>query len=279
MTTYGLDSILYEIEGRCENIQSLKFQLPGIFTNAIITKPPITKLLKDAAEHEQALYRITKTNGVGIRSSRESRNERVRKTQDLNEYDTIELKPERIDGKSIYIDNSFHGFAEDNENHENTRRTAVRVPAIVKDNVSQINSESESDQLSSPTKSSHHYNLIPDSILESDNTNALCSLLTQLIEKYPMLVNKEGLYEDINNYQQEFNQLLQEIKELEDVVAEQRSQLNYYNINTNDFGSPSKASRGTEEASNLEEIDIEELIRREELEIEQLEHELNDKTA
>lgn len=265
-----MDSILQEIEDKCDTIQSLKFQPPGIFTNAIITKPPITKLLKDAATHEQALYRISKSNRAGgIR-----KNERSNKARELNEYHPTELKPERVDGKSIYVDASFNGFSVD---ESDGRRTAVKVPEIVKENVTPSQSEVDSDPVSSPSKSSHNYNLIPESVLSSDNINALCVLLTQLIEKFPMLVNKEGFYEDINNYQQEFNQLQQEIKQLEEVVADQRSQLNYFNVNINEFSSPTKEHRA-EEADDLEEIDIDELIRREELEIEQLEHELNEKS-
>lgn len=265
-----MDSILQEIEDKCDTIQSLKFQPPGIFTNAIISKPPITKLLKDAAAHEQALYRVSKSNRVGgIR-----KNERSKKSRELNEFDPEELKIERVDGKSIYIDASYDGFSVD---ESGGRRTAVKVPEIVKENITPSQSEIDSDPVSSPSKSSHNYNLIPESVLSSDNINALCVLLTQIIEKFPMLVNKEGFYEDINNYQQEFNQLQQEIKQLEEVVADQRSQLNYYNVNIN-ASSPTKEHR-VEEADDLEEIDIDELIRREELEIEQLEHELNEKTV
>lgn len=40
------------------SLKTLYFRPPGIFTNAIIQKPDITSLLRDADAHENALYQV-----------------------------------------------------------------------------------------------------------------------------------------------------------------------------------------------------------------------------
>jgi len=51
-------SSLEAINNSADAIKNLYFRPPGIFTNSIITKPPITTLLRDADQYENTLYHI-----------------------------------------------------------------------------------------------------------------------------------------------------------------------------------------------------------------------------
>lgn len=273
-----LEEYINLIDDSCRQIQAHEFQSPGIFTNAIISQPSITKLLKDATEPEQSLYKISKASSGGFTSTtavsnlkRIYRNNKHEGGDELDGHlDTVELKPERVDGKSIYVDNSFNEYS----NHGDGQiRRAVKIPEIIKESFEYAN---RTDEVSSPTKrpqqSTTQHNLIPESVVQSENPNLICNALMQLVMKYPTLVNHQGLYNDINGYQEQYNTLLQEIEELETIVSEQRSQLNQYNVSMNEF-SP---VRSQEEESA---IDIDELMKREKDEIEQLEKELNEKQS
>lgn len=57
------DSILSSINESAESLKTLYFRPPGIFTNALILKPDITTLLRDADVHESSLYNVDK-NGI-----------------------------------------------------------------------------------------------------------------------------------------------------------------------------------------------------------------------
>lgn len=276
----------------CESILSLKFQSPGIFTNSFIKEPSITSLLKDAEEHEQALYKINKPRGFNglskplIPNNKNDKDKESIRTQ-------LEMRPERIDGKSYYVDYSFNDFTNLNMNNkqalasEQTKRTAVRIPEIVKESIENVHENH--DAPSSPEKIIN-VNLIPESIILSDNINDICETILGLIRRYPNLIkeNKTApdatLLSDIIVYHQEYNSLTNEIYELEEVVAEQKDQLNFYNINLSER-SPIERSpirghkRSHEESSDNTEnsddnVDIDELIAQEEREIQELEDQL-----
>lgn len=276
----------------CESILSLKFQSPGIFTNSFIKEPSITSLLKDAEEHEQALYKINKPRGFNNLSKLLISNNKSDKEKESIRMQ-LEMRPERIDGKSYYVDYSFNDFTNLNMNNkqaapsEQAKRTAVRIPEIVKE--SNENVHENSDVPSSPEKTIN-VNLIPESIILSDNINDICETILGLIRRYPNLIQENKvapdttLLSDIVVYHQEYNSLANEIYELEEVVAEQKDQLNFYNINLSERSpidrSPIRGhKRSHEESSDNAEnsddsVDIDELIAQEEKEIEELEEQL-----
>lgn len=274
----------------CESILSLKFQSPGIFTNSFIKEPSITSLLKDAEEHEQALYKINKPTGYNNLSQSLISNNSNDKEKESTRMQ-LEMKPERIDGKSYYVDYSFNDFTNLNVNKqapsELVKRTAVRIPDIVKESVENVHDNN--DVPNSPEKIINA-NLIPESIILSDNINDICETILSLIRRYPNLIqeNKTSpdatLLSNIVEYHKEYNTLINEINELEDVVAEQKDQLNFYNINLSERSpidrSPIRGNkRSHDESSDTTEnsednIDIDELIAQEEREIQELEDQL-----
>lgn len=225
-------ALLRELQEKAAGLQKLQFSDPGIFTNAIITKPPITKLLKDAAPHEQALYKITTSSRSGVTSTT---------TRFHNK--TVEVRPERVDGKSVYVDQSFDEYVSDTGG----ARRAVHVPRLV---------EEAPAELLSPTR--RHTLLLSES---GESVPEMCTLMLNLIQKYPSLA-RDGLHEEINQFQHEYTTLTSEINELDSMVEKQRSRLS-----SQVPSSPTK------------EVDIDHLIAAEEAEIQHLERLLDEQQA
>lgn len=274
----------------CESLESLKFSSPGIFTNSFIKEPSITKLLKDAAGHEQALYRINKPSALS-KGSNTSIHESRRNSSKENIPFSLESRPERVDGKTYFIDNSFNEFTnyhtpEGNQTHINRKRTAVSLPLVVKD----TSKTAEGDTPGSVDHTSHN-KLIPQEILQSTKVDELCEYLTDLITKYPNLIEDETesdaqgrIVRDLKAQHAEYATLVKEIEELEEVISEQKKQFNFYNINLSDKSSLSPSRRHQQDSSedaevqpleeSLKEVDIDELIRQEEEEIAAYEEDL-----
>jgi hypothetical protein len=53
-----LEATIGVINDSANSLKTLYFRPPGIFTNALIRKPDITTLLRDADSHENALYYV-----------------------------------------------------------------------------------------------------------------------------------------------------------------------------------------------------------------------------
>lgn len=232
-----LEQIVSNVNALCDTVTDLEFAPPGIFTNAIITKPEVTSLIRDALVPEQSLYKISRSLGYPLAG------------RGNDEEPFVELKPERIDGKSMYIEKRF----------EDWKTTAVRIPEVVQTD------EEEPDELSSPTKKqiASQYKLISPAIIESGDVNDICAAVSHVVGQYPGLVQGPSVQTKVLELQKEYNELVEETSNLETEVADQKRQLDYYNDSLNEL-SPSKR----------EKLDIDEMISNEEDEIKQLEEEL-----
>lgn len=62
-----LAASLKRLDESAESIQSLYFAPGGIFTNALTLKPYITRLIRDAQDHEAAMYTFDKSKEVARR--------------------------------------------------------------------------------------------------------------------------------------------------------------------------------------------------------------------
>lgn len=262
----SLTFFLDRIQHLCESMGTLKFSSPGIFTNAIINKPVITDLLKDASVHEQALYKINRSSVPhrpvsGVKRSYES-DAPIAHGPNL----------ERIDGKSFYIDDSFNDYVSDQTADEHrTKRTAVRVPRIRKEarpanQPEQQDQTAETDPFLSPKKDAPappNYQLIPESLLNSDRVDEICSHIVNLVEMYPSLKNDGDLLKTINRYQQEYAETCYDIEKLEEVLRKQKKQLNH--SSGSDLSSPVRSP---------EKEDLDALIAKEELLLKDLEDKL-----
>lgn len=263
-----------------DSLLSLRFRPAGIFTNSIIKEPSITRLLRDAADHEQAMYKVSRPMAYSYfgesTGDRSSSGNYVVQTQ-------LGAKPTRIDGKTCYVDYSFNDYVnlpaakqEEGEEERYPGRTAVRIPEVIREGQSLNN---DSLDISSSPKKETRVSLIPESVMQSDNINEICESILLLLKKYPNLMegnaefDESKLLHDIVLYHQEYKNLLVEMEDLEDMIAQQKEQLNYYNINLSE-GSQNVSLQLVEGSDDL---DIDQLLRKEEEEIEELEAMLSQK--
>lgn len=240
------------ISGLCQKIDSLEFASPGIFTNAIITKPEVTTLIRDALAPEQSLYKITGGSHANLPG-------RIQKPQKENPKFS-DLKPTRIDGKSIYISQSFQDWTE----------SAVKMPKVVEP---LLELDTATDESLSPRKrTTSSFRLVPRAVAESEDFNTICHTVAKVAEQYAGIEGAESVREKVATLRTEYNRLLDETQDLELQVSEQKKQLEIYNDSLNELlprrGNILPQKRG-----------IEELIEREEAEIRQLEAELNKRQA
>ncbi|KAK6462670.1 DASH complex subunit Spc34 [Scheffersomyces coipomensis] len=297
----SLSYFLDRTDQSIRSIQSLKFKSPGIFTNAIVKKPNITILLKDPTIDESSLYKIVKPTLKKRRITTRKGGVSV-----INEY--IGVKPERVDGKSVYVDKSFSEIVQstsgggnnkdkegdDDEGEGSNKRSIVQLPELI-----HIPSDPVLEPSSSPTKRGgnstniynhpyHHqinsyFNISPS----SDDIEKLINKTNKLIQKYPTLIkNQAEVINNLNQYQENYDELAASIQDLEHDIKKQRKQLNILNINYSDIGSPVKEghvltqdddddSDEDDEDQGEEDFDVDEYIRKEEQEIEELEQQLN----
>lgn len=235
---------LTAITGLCQRINLTTFKSPGIFTNAMISKPEVTSLIRDALLPEQNLYKITRRSSghLGRNASDDS---------------FSELRPERVDGKSTFVEPKFDDWSQ----------TAVRVPKVVSD----LSEVEALDLSSSPLKA--HTSLLPQSLSESDDVSAMCDAITSVITQYPSLVNEDDLQANLERLRREYVELKALTSELELAVAEHRLQLDHYNDSINEL-LPSRGSFSPVRPRR----DLDAAILREEHEIRLLEEELKQRT-
>lgn len=235
-----LGDILTSIEGLCDTMDKLDFGPPGIFTNAIINKPDVTSLIRDPSEAELSLYNIGKGSGLGSLT--------LRCKDDKGSADQlIDLQPQRIDGKRVFEE-------------ESDGSAVVKVPRLV--NVPDNDRLENIEALSSPTKKRimSQYNLIPSNVLESEDFELAFTTASDVILKYPNIVNDTDIKDTLKGIREEYDQLLGETETLEKAVQRQKDELGAQGGSIYELESPGR--------------DIDELIRIEEESIQKLEKEL-----
>ncbi|KAK6523953.1 hypothetical protein TWF281_001910 [Arthrobotrys megalospora] len=60
---------LHQIEEATNDISSMRFSKPGIFTNSQVVRPPITSLIRDTSPYERVLFSSTSSDGLTERPS------------------------------------------------------------------------------------------------------------------------------------------------------------------------------------------------------------------
>lgn len=243
----SLNYFLDKIEQLAESIQALEFDSPRIFTNAIIKKPSIIQLLKDANYNEQLLFKI-KNKDPGYKGE----------VSDKMKESQVNLESERVDGKCYYIEPTNEdevGLA--NEAIDNDDRPVVTIPKLSKG----IKRKQDPDLSSSPTKVSKKIEAIND-------INEIYRMLVNTMNKIPNIEDDEGFMTQIEQLKLQHDGLLEEIEKLEHISEEQKNSLRNSNI---DYQS---SEADLDQESHDQEVDIDELIEQEEKELEELERQL-----
>lgn len=238
------------LQASCAAINKAHFSPPGIFTNAILTKPEVTSLIRDALPAEAGLYKIVA--GLGLLSLLVA----SPRTGELTE-----LKPVRIDGKSVFVDHA-------------TRQqpgAAAHVPLRTPDVPVPSDESLPSDEWASPVKrrALALHKLVPTHLMDSENVLEMYAALRLAVERRPGMPEADSVVSRAEALRNEYIELLHETETLEAQVAEQKYQLDRHNDSLNQL----LPTRGN--FSPRRPMSVDELLRQEEAEIERLESELN----
>lgn len=241
---------LNRIETSISNIQSYEFSKPGIFTNAIVNRPPITTLLKDPSTDERNLYTVT-TPKIGNQLPNEVEIERVDGRKRYIEHDTIE--------DSFLYDASTASASQ----FEDYDLPVARIPTLLPPN-----SETQSKLL-----------LDLDQQLNSKSCAEKVEHLLSVANKYPNLIeNARETRNKLVLYLRNVNELENEIAVLENEIDECKVRLrNEHNVATSPVKRRFIREQILQPRVSEKVVDIEELIAKEEEEIQLLEQEVNDK--
>lgn len=273
----SLEQTLNRIESAIESAQGLHFSRPGIFTNAVVKCSDITKLLKDPTPDEASLYKVTKPKGYRIRKLQFGKEELVDDKLDQD------ARPERVDGRSIYIERSF---TQDDDPAVERKRLVVQVPELREPQASLDVRAIYSDPLSSsPTKRKQEpSNFTFPQYDSTEEVSDLCTMAADLIRRYPNLVeNQVNILNKVQKYKHDHKVMSKELDELTTSIEEQKRQLDLRNISYSDITSPMRSGRREvgspvrRPAESDEELDLDDVIEQEEREIQALELQLNER--
>lgn len=232
------------IDEAVELLQTLEFRKPGMFTNAVLLHPEITTLIRDADEHERALYRLNPHN-----------------------------KMERIDGGRVY--ESSHTHAADPREDEELLIAADNAPyntyvqTQLHDQPYTPLTRPRGATVLIPRLRPHQAPGVARTLYSRDSENpeegfaGLCATVEALVARYPV----EGVSKKVREFRRAHTALLGEISRHEALVEHQRERLNGFNDVEDEAGDE---DNGNEPDSAT----IDALIRREEQEIRLLERQL-----
>lgn len=187
---HSLDQILKQIDQSCAEIQTLKFNRLGMFTNAMVNPPTITQLVLDPTPDEASLYKISKLN--------------LRKRARTSDGSNMEATVERIDGRSLYAletDLTNLPVADDDDDDQSIVK-AARL---------------KRRQLSKP-----YFKIDVD----TDNIPELIGRISRAIELRPSLIDKYPQYAaKVRHYRRQYEvdsqmmgKLQEEIRDLEQAI-------------------------------------------------------------
>lgn len=233
-----MDEAISTIQSLCHSIQKMEFLSPGIFTNAMMSRPELTTLIRDALPGELQLYKITLKLGSShtavLNENATNRRHSVKHMEDA----IVELGPVRVDGRSTYSARIGAKTAVD------TPQVPVQIPIL-------------SEEMSLPTKQNvaSQYSLLSRRVIDSTDPKEICNAIFSLDDSAPHL---KGLQDS----KEKAAQLLAEYERLSKDVGSLRSQ----NLD--------KASKN-DPIYELLTQDINELIAKEQLEVDRLEKEVD----
>ncbi|RCK55358.1 hypothetical protein Cantr_04753 [Candida viswanathii] len=248
----SLSDSLTSIQQSTRSIDSRTFNRPRMFTNAMVNAPEITTLIKDPTYDESLLYTITSNT---LSSTGTSLGGRSKLIDDLVRGASMDTKSERIDGRVIYTvepivsdkpqEDSIYDDDDNVEGYVDRRTPIVKFPYL---DVSAVSSRS----------------LI--NLNSSSDLGQVFYQTSQVLDKYPNLIEEHGsLVGQLRNFERDYRGLEKEILELEDEIKERKSYLGAGVEASYTAAIPSDA------ADDDGDIDIDEMIRHEREEIEQLE--------
>lgn len=217
-----MDEVLGSIKALCASINSMEFSSPGIFTNAMITRPELTTLIRDALPAEQQLYKITSSvTHTGVTGCNKNFNKSLQSRTSMHET-FIDLQPERIDGKAVMGMNT----------PVRERKTAVISPVVIAE------SPRLTDTMSLPTKRkiASQYSLIPRQAIESDDPIVMCDAILAIAQNNPAIKGITHSKQRALMLKTEYESLTKEIESFgESLLTDAKGKDMIYNLLTHDM--------------------------------------------
>lgn len=193
-----MQDTLESIRSLCQIINDTEFSSPGMFTNAMISRPELTTLIRDALQLEQQLYKITRAPEISNFSAQSDVAIRLQRV--ANEPDPFtDLQPQRIDGRTSYLKN---------QSRDQTKATVV-APQVV------VTAQKISDTMSLPTKRriASQFNLIPRHAVESNDPIEMCNAILALDEDSALIGDVSLLKSKASKLKSELELLYKELQE------------------------------------------------------------------
>ncbi|OBA19201.1 hypothetical protein METBIDRAFT_13506 [Metschnikowia bicuspidata var. bicuspidata NRRL YB-4993] len=244
----------------CEAIANTRFQGPGAFTNAFLSNTKITALLRDSVPGEKGLYKVTKGAGVASSMIRRRRKKGRRQDDENTGPAFVELKHVRVDGRSVFLDHAF----------SLSGRKAVHVPRLTPANAHTPDPWSSSETHSSPTRRRRtpQHRTAPQDSGQNHDVPALCEAIEKMASQLPGASGALALRNKALKGREDYYKLTHEIANLTHTVAQHKQHLERHHDSRPEL----LPVRGGLSPSKT--LSVDEMIRREEERILQLEREL-----
>ncbi|KAH3686200.1 hypothetical protein WICPIJ_002834 [Wickerhamomyces pijperi] len=191
-----LNSFIESINNTSKSIQSINFPPPGIFTNAIVSKPNIYALLRDATEQENALYYIDNQGKPERKDGKRGAVDRLNE-----EFENVELQNQQAASDSF---NPNQDMIPDN-----TRPSVIPISSTESRGTFLHNGGVENlmDRFNEETQLDHEVEVLIETVRE-------------LSQRYPV----RGTEEKLADYKEKWTKIKNDIKVIEKRIESQKKQ-------------------------------------------------------
>lgn len=215
MSPDSTDTHFSSINSTCQSLSALYFRPAGIFTNALVTKPDITQLLRDADAHENALYRVDRYTG------RPERKDGTRGVVDQvgDELEHNEVQRMLQEQEELAEAENGHASAAQDLVQQDEIQPVVVIPRPL-----DASSQQPAAAAADGTPGSAARNLLSrltDENYQDYDISELSDVVLELLQKYPV----PGVLDELERLSAQHEQLLAEIAQNQHTIESQRDQL------------------------------------------------------
>lgn len=234
-----MEDTIASLRSLCQAINDTEFSSPGIFTNAMIARPELTTLIRDALHLEQKLYKIARVPGSATATVHADNSGRLHNVT-CEEDAFTDLQPQRIDGRASFV--------------RSLSSTQARATVVAPQVVSMAQKISETMSLPTKRRIASQFDLIPRQAVESDDPIEMCNAILALDDASILIGDVSLLKSKASKLKAELQLLYKELQALGPEDDEPESSEQIYELPTHT---------------------INELIAKEHAEVERLERELD----
>ncbi|KAG7193792.1 uncharacterized protein KQ657_000485 [Scheffersomyces spartinae] len=288
------ESFTDRIKAVCGRLEDYLFPHARIFTNSVIYSNDVRNILKDSDSHDDALFRIVAGPDQITAPSDDNNNSAhfdISAQIDRHYQNMVRARAERVDGRPTYVDESYEDWVShqfDNLGHN----TAVTIAESIDPELYPASLTSKEDYVSEKTALTtipssplgSKIPLLPSSLqlvpgfrssgVVDEEFAGLFNSTVLMATKYEDLIPNTRIFvHELTDIEQEYELLNEDMKKLEQEIESQRQELRKHHREDNI--SPNKRRRTGDLMDD--EVDIDKLIAREDLEAQYLERRLNER--